>query len=404
MANSFWLSLRQRMELLIIVLIVWVTGCTPMAASQFPTVTPGPSPFPSESAAPGSETRKERSPLPCSPPPAEIPEESHFGPLNGNGMIAYSHDGLRLIHPDTGQTLYLHSGLDGAFVWSPDGLRLAFLSYLRLSPCAFSFVMMADLQAGTITPLTDRPGLYSRPAWSPDGRHVAYTDAEGHLYALRVEERLARVLVEDVYVAQTIDLQGKPVDWFPPAPKWVDDEHVAYLKRNSGGQIEGIALSSINGAERRMLVAGSVWPYDGFALTPDGKRLAYAPGEEGPLRIVDLHGDERLTVQAASRPIPYERLQWSPDGSRLIGRTGLAGVVLVEVEGASVQVFDLGVLGIPGEVQSWAPDGRRLVLLDGGELSTTQLVVYDLATRQRRTLAAETRPPHGVAWNPRGAR
>ncbi|HXF69522.1 MAG TPA: hypothetical protein VNK89_06920, partial [Thermoflexus sp.] len=252
---------------------------------------------------------------PCPPPQVEPPPESRFTPLDGTGAIAYSNNGLWLVDPTTGRTVQLHQGSDGTFVWAPDGERIAFLSFLRLNLCAFAFLMLADLRTGIIQPLVDRPGLYSRPAWSPDGKHLAYTDSEGRLWALRLSDHQRRVLREDVYVSKAIDLQGNVVNWFPQAPRWTDGTHIAYLRRNERGGVLGIAEVSLNGLEDAMLVVDTVWPYDGFALTPDGNRLAYARSEEGPLVVMDLRSGERITVAGdASQSVrsPSERLQWSP--------------------------------------------------------------------------------------------
>lgn len=243
------------------------------------------------------------------------------------------------------QTAMLHAGLDGAFAWAPGGRRIAFLSYLRLSPCAFAFLMLADLEAGLVRPLLDAPGLYSRPAWSPDGQHLAYTDADGHLYVLRPGDGSPRMLRRAVYVARAIDLRGRPVDLFPTAPKWIDGQRIAYLQQGPSGDVEGIGVVSIHGMETRRQVEGPIWPYDGFAPTPDGKQLIYARGEEGPLVMVDLGtGKQTILMEPASSSarIPYKDLQWSPDGLRLIGKTGMAGVVLVERDRAAYRISELG--------------------------------------------------------------
>ncbi len=399
----FMLVSRRWMAWLLCLLTIWAAACaatTPSSPVATPprTSTPGPaSPIPRPTGSPSVS--------PCVPPPAEPPRESRFPPLDGAGMIAYSNDGLWLVHPDTGQNVRLHAGLDGAFAWAPDGRRIAFLSYLRLSPCAFAFLMLADLEAGLVRPLLDRPGLYSRPAWSPDGQHLAYTDADGYLYVLRPGDGSPRTLRKDAYVARAIDLHGRPVDRFPTSPKWIDGQRIAYLKQGPSGNVGGIEVVFIDRVEAQMRVDGTIWPYDGFAPTPDGRQLIYAHGEEGPLVMVDLVAGERtIIMEHASSParIPYEDLQWSPDGLRLIGKTGMAGIVLVERDGTAYRISELGALGVPGEAQSWAPDGRRFILIQSEGPSLERLIIYDLTTHQRYPLAVTTRPPYGAAWNPKG--
>lgn len=149
-------------------------------------------------------------------------------------------------------------------------------------------------------------------------------------------------------------------------------------------------MASINGSEGGKLITDSVWPYGGFALTPDGEWLAYARGEKGPLVIMDLQKGERIAIE--EKALPYEGLQWSPDGSRLTGKRGLAGLVLVEREGMAFRVSERG---IPGD-QSWAPDGQRFLIIQ-----EKGLAIYDLKTHQLHSLPIELHPPYAAAWNPK---
>ncbi|MFN3929049.1 MAG: TolB family protein, partial [Thermoflexus sp.] len=199
--------------------------------------------------------------------------------------------------------------------------------------------------------------------------------------------------------------RGNIVDWFPQAPKWVDEAHIAYLRRNERGGVLGIAQASLNGPADAMLVVDTVWPYDGFALTPDGNRLAYARSEEGPLVVMDLRSGERIAVEGgASQSVrsPSERLQWSPDGVYLAGKAGLAGVFLVEGDPPAYRVSQLKVFGLLGEGQSWAPDRRRLVILIERQAGQRpSLAIYDLETASLHPLAVEVSPPYAMAWNPK---
>ena len=389
----------------VLYLALAVTACTatPNAIPVSPTLHPTKAPILTATAGRSVETIQS---TPCHPPRNEPPPESRFDPLDGAGAIAYSNDGLRLVYPDSGHTVQLHQGSDTAFVWSPDGDRIAFLSRLRSEPCAFAFLMLADLRAGSIRHLLDRPGLFSQPTWSPDGGYLAYTESDGRLQVLGLSDNLVQVLSDDAYVSKVIDLHGDAVDVVPVAPAWVDETHIAYVKGNESGQVMGLAKLTLDGSESSMLVTGTVNPYDGFAFAPDGTRLAYARSSEGesPLVLVDLRSGERLEIEDDSSNqvrSPASRLQWSPDGAFLAGGAGLAGVYIVQVAPPVYLVSQIKPLGLLGAVQTWAPDSRCFAILVERGAQLTHLAIYDLEKATLGELAVEVHPPYAIAWNPK---
>ena len=55
--------------------------------------------------------------------------------------------------------------------WSPDGQRIAFVSYSKKGP----IVQMIDVQTGKTKVIADFKGVNSAPAWSPNGQQLAYS-------------------------------------------------------------------------------------------------------------------------------------------------------------------------------------------------------------------------------------
>ena len=53
--------------------------------------------------------------------------------------------------------------------WSPDGQRLAYVSFERRTPCIF----VQNIQSKQRTKLAAFPGMNSSPSWSPDGSKIA---------------------------------------------------------------------------------------------------------------------------------------------------------------------------------------------------------------------------------------
>jgi TolB protein len=81
-------------------------------------------------------------------------------------------DGLYLIDPD-GRHRRRFEGMFGSRLsWSPDGTRLAF--EIRGEAPNWGDIGVVNVEDGKRENLTHRPGDDSGPAWSPDGRKIAF--------------------------------------------------------------------------------------------------------------------------------------------------------------------------------------------------------------------------------------
>ena len=216
-----------------------------------------------------------------------------------------------------------------------------------------------------IASFTTDGGLKSYPALSPDGERVAYT------WAGTADDNW------DIYVkalgagAEPLRLTRDPAnDW---APAWSPDgRQIAFVRESDDGAAL-YTVPSMGGQERR-LGDGSV-PRSGVSWSPDGSSLVFAEQatRDEPARIVRL-SLETLETQPLTSPPEGSRGDLlavvSPDG-RLVAfaRTSLAGTGGLDVwvqplEGGEARQLTSGDYWRL-EGLAWTPDAEDIVFAVG---------------------------------------
>jgi TolB protein len=142
---------------------------------------------------------------------------------------------------------------DTAPAWSSDGQQIAFISDRDGDPDIYT-VSSRDLLdgAGRSRPqqITHGGATEGEPAWSPDGRYLAYA-RRGQIHLQDTNGSPSRTLLW----GSTVVLH-REISWSPDAQ---------YLAYDGGG--EGIHVIAIDGGDPRYIASGS-----SPAWSPDGKR------------------------------------------------------------------------------------------------------------------------------------
>jgi Tol biopolymer transport system component len=195
-------------------------------------------------------------------------------------------------------------GLAAAPAWSPDGRHIAFLG--SCGPARRYGVCSLDATDGTLRPLTTDAAEYGWPAWHPDGRSVWVTSERGGRWQLwRLD-------------AQSGSAEPVPTEQAPGrALAWAGDGSAIVYEERDSRRLRWRPIGS--GAERAL------------ATTPGGAALV--DWRLGPGGLVTLTRSDRERIErvdpATGRRTPWAerplgtfperaRLAWTADGALLI--------------------------------------------------------------------------------------
>ena len=222
--------------------------------------------------------------------------------------------------------------------WSPDGRRLAYVSFEAQQPRIY----VQELASGRREQVAGFLGLNSAPAWSPDGSRLALTlskDGNPEIYVLDLRTRQVQRLTHNA----AIDTE----------PAWSPDGQSLVFTSDRGGrpQIYRVLLSE--GRVERLTFDGS---YNARAsFSPDGAKLALVHGDRGAYRVAVLDLNSRA-LQILSDTTLDESPSFTPNGRIILyATTDAEGATLAAVSIDGRVRHQLAVPGGQVREPAWSP-------------------------------------------------
>jgi TolB protein len=264
------------------------------------------------------------------------------------GTIAFTKDGeIHIVNTDgSGHPPPVATpGWEEDPSWCPDACRIVYAYY---SPGELS---VADASVWVMNADGSEPAQLSEgngfsPAWSPDGKQIVYA------VATSAEPYHVDILIMNADGSGTRKLTD--VEGFPVAPSWTPSGEVLFLRDGDLYSIDPDGSGLV-----RLTTGKSIGAY---ALSPDGKTLAYHDLTEDAIVAVSLDGSGApvTLLEPATQFItddPLAALAWTPDGKALAVASGsLDGfhgspLYIVNSDGS-------GLSQVPGIGPAWDPAWR----------------------------------------------
>ena len=214
-------------------------------------------------------------------------------------------------------------------------------------------IYTADSDGSNLTRLTNSPGSDLRPVWSPDGMKLAFVsqrDGNFEIYFMNADGSQP--------TRMTNNSAGDD------APAWAPDGRSIAFASDAAGSSAIYVMDADGGNVRRVTFdsnsdGGPTW-------SPDGTMLAFESRRDGDYEIYTINADGTFLRKLTNNESRDQHSAWSPDGTRMAFATNRDGndeIYVMDADGGNqVRLTDHPALDAQ---PAWSADGMRIVFDSG---------------------------------------
>lgn len=276
-------------------------------------------------------------------------------------------DQRRIIHRFCSEVIQYLTGSKGVF-----GSKIAFVS----TGSGNKEIYSCEFDGYNTQQLTRNHSITLFPAWSSDGRYLAYTS---------YKQGKPDLFIKNLAEMQETSIAKKGLNM---TPAWVPGKFELAATLSFSGDQEIYLLTGSGKIIKRLtnMQGSDISP----AWSPDGKKLAFVSNRSGNPQVyiqdMDSGKVRRLTYQGNYNTQP----NWSPQGNKIAYASfgdDRHNIFIIDAEGQ--QPIQLTFESGDNEAPSWSPDGSLIVFSSTREGPSRLYVMTASGTDQRRLLALD---------------
>lgn len=245
---------------------------------------------------------------------------------------------------DPEDIVYRMPGLDCDPAWSPDGKTIAFIRDFGNYYCS---IYLIDTNGRKLRPVKTGIGAQN-PEWSPDSKWIVF-DWNSQIYKIKING-------DSLTLLTTADCNYYPS--FSPDGQWIIYSH--YLNNNYGQA--GVWIMKSDGSQQHRISDG-----DYPAWHPDGNTiLAVIPDSGNYTKFIKHHLNDTIPDDTIPVIVGAENLfcKYSPDGQKIVFQSigasgGVLGIYTMNSDGTDIQ----RIFGSNSLKPSWSADGEWIVFM-----------------------------------------
>jgi Tol biopolymer transport system component len=245
--------------------------------------------------------------------------------------------------------------------WSPDGKLIAFTA--GCPSCASKLYVVSSTGTG-LRMIPTGPGGVSSPSWAPDGTAIVLTRQRG-------EQQF--IVAAHLHIGRVWLVNGEPADAdnFDSTPAWSPDgKSIVFAREIHHEDVTLWVVPAVGGKPRPLIRRDTAFDQSHPQWSPDGRRVVFMQSVL-PSVTWDLFVFNRATrtvTQLTNDATNEYDPAWSPDGRSIVfagdaaSRAGFRSLYVIGADGSGLRRITASTTD-DDSMPTWSPDGSVIIFV-----------------------------------------